>query len=186
MSTTQEKVNALERIFQEIFGDDVWDDSVVRTAERVLKMWEEFAPADEPDFAVTTFPTKVNQMISVTDIEFSSVCSHHLLPYMGRAHVGYVPNKLAIGLSKIPRLVDFWAKRPSSQEVLTANIAHDLKDRLEAMGVAVVIEARHTCMACRGVRKHNGSMVTSEMRGVFMSSSPARAEFLELIGRDRI
>jgi GTP cyclohydrolase I len=186
MATRQEKVNALERIFQETFGNDVWDDSATRTAERVLKLWEAFAPQDEPDFTVTTFPTKVNQLVAVTDIEFSSWCAHHLLPYMGRAHVGYVPNKLAIGLSKIPRLVDFWARRPSVQEVLTANIAKDLKDRLEAMGVAVVIEARHTCMACRGVRKHNGAMVTSEMRGVFMSSAPARAEFLTLIGRDKV
>jgi GTP cyclohydrolase I len=124
--------------------------------------------------------------VVVKEIEFSSVCAHHLLPFYGSAHVAYIPNKLAVGLSKIPRLVDYWASRPQLQERLTDQIAHDLKRRLEAHGVAVVIEARHTCMACRGVRKHNGAMVTSSMLGVFLTASEARQEFLSLISREGV
>jgi GTP cyclohydrolase I len=177
---------ALTKAFQELFGNEVWDDSAAHTARRVIRFWREFEPQQDFDFTFTTFPATANQLIVVRDIEFSSLCAHHLLPYYGKAHVGYIPNKLMVGLSKIPRLVDFWARRPSVQESLTANVASDLKHRLGAMGVAVVIEARHTCMACRGVRKHNGAMVTSEMRGIFLTAGEARREFLELIGRTTI
>jgi GTP cyclohydrolase I len=176
----------LTNILRTIFPNEVWDDSVERTAERVLSLWSEYVPPQELSFAFTTFPAKVNQMIVVKDIEFSSLCAHHLLPFTGFAHVGYVPNELMVGLSKIPRLVDFWARRPTVQEYLTANIASDLKHRLQAMGVAVVIEARHTCMVCRGVRKHSGAMVTSEMRGIYLTAQAARTEFLSMIGRDRL
>jgi GTP cyclohydrolase I len=171
----------LTRVIREIFGDNVWDDSVENTADRVIRYWLEYAPEDEFDHNFTTFPATANQLIVVKDIEFSSICAHHLLPFYGKVHVGYVPNELMVGLSKIPRLVDHWAKRPSTQEALTARIASDLKHRLSAMGVAVVIESRHTCMACRGVRKHNGAMVTSEMRGIFLTAEAARMEFLNLI-----
>ena len=170
----------------DVFGADCWNDSVEETARRVLAFWEEYKPIDEIDFTFTTFPANVNQLVVVRDIEFSSLCEHHLLPYYGKAHVGYIPNELMVGVSKVPRLVDFWAKRPSVQEILTANIASDMKHRLAAMGVAVVIEARHTCMACRGVRKYNGVMVTSEMRGVFLTAPAARAEFLAMIGKETI
>jgi GTP cyclohydrolase I len=169
-----------------IFGDGVWDDSPQDTARRVLKFWEEYTPCPDFDGVFTTFPATANHLIVVKDIEFSSLCAHHLLPFYGNAHVGYVPNKLMVGLSKIPRLIDFWAHRPCTQEALTDHLAHDLKNRLEAHGVAVVIESRHTCMACRGVRKHNGAMVTSDMRGIFLTSGEARSEFLSLIGRDRV
>ena len=177
---------ALVNIFGE--GSKVWDDSVERTAARVVSYWRDYMPPEVGtlDFEFTTFPANVNQLIIVKDIEFSSMCAHHLLPFYGTAHIGYVPNELMVGLSKIPRLVDFWAKRPCTQEVLTARIASDLKHRLAAMGAAVIVEARHTCMACRGVRKHNGAMVTSEMRGVFLTSGEARSEFLNLVGRDRL
>lgn len=176
----------LDTLLKDIFGDSCWDDSAEKTAERVVNFWREFVPADDLDFTFTTFPAEVNQLIVVKDIEFSSICAHHLLPYYGVAHVGYVPNKLMVGLSKIPRLVDYWAHRPSVQEKLTANIASDLKHRLAAMGVAVVVEARHTCMACRGVRKHNGMMITSEMRGIFLTAGEARREFLALIGKEAL
>lgn len=178
----------LEDILIDIFGDEIWDDSAMKTAARMLDYWMEYKPVplEHMPFEFTTFKADVNQLIAVTDIEFSSICMHHLLPYYGKAHVGYVPNELMVGLSKIPRLVDFWARRPSVQELLTRNIARDLKNRLVAMGVAVVIEARHTCMACRGVRKHNGVMVTSEMRGIFLTAAAARSEFLTLIGRESL
>jgi GTP cyclohydrolase IA len=168
--------------------DFEWDDSVELTAARIVRYLAEYTP--EPNntlaFTFTMFPAVANQLVVVKDIEFSSICAHHLLPFYGVAHVGYLPNKKMVGLSKIPRLVDHFAKRPNTQEALTANIAEYMKRTLEAFGVAVVIEARHTCMACRGVRKHNGAMITSEMRGVFLTASEARQEFLELIKRDRV
>ena len=173
----------LTKMLSALFGEECWDDSASNTAQRIVNYWKEFVPPKELDFNFTTFEPDVNQLILCKDIEFSSVCAHHLLPFYGKAHVGYLPNQLMVGLSKIPRLVDYWAKRPQVQERLTAQIASDLKHRLAAQGVAVVIEARHTCMACRGVRQHNGLMITSEMRGSFLTAPAARAEFLTLIER---
>lgn len=174
-------VAMLSDLLTNIFGIDVWDDSVEETARRVLRYWIDNRPIDDMKFHVTTFPTQVNQLIVVNNIEFSSLCVHHLLPFWGIAHVGYIPNDLAIGLSKIPRVVDHFSARPQMQERLTADIASFLKKELRAMGVAVVMIAKHTCMACRGVRKHNGHMTTSEMRGVFLTAEAARAEFLAMI-----
>jgi len=176
-------VQAIAAILKEIFGAGVWDDSAEDTARRVLKYWIEMAPQAQMDFNFTVFPATANQLIVVKDIEFTSLCAHHLLPFQGYAHVAYIPNKQMVGLSKIPRVVDFFAHRPSTQETLTATIARFLKDRLEAHGVAVVMEARHTCMSCRGVHKAEASMVTSEMRGVFLTSAEARTEFMSAIAR---
>lgn len=173
------EVTILADMLESIFPNDSWDDNVHKTAYRVLKYWQEFAPKDI-NFQLTAFPSEVNQMIAVTNIEFSSLCSHHLLPFFGIAHVGYIPAQLAIGLSKIPRVVDHFANRPQTQEKMTAQIAKFLKHELQAMGVAVVVIGKHTCMACRGVRKHNGHMVTAEMRGVFLTAPAARQEFLDL------
>lgn len=189
----EEDVFNLMCVIRNTFGNEVWDDSPRRTAERVLAYWRENAAPlvrngefAQLDFNFTTFAATANQLIVVKDIEFHSMCAHHLLPFYGMAHIGYIPNELMVGLSKIPRLVDFYAHRPCTQEALTANIAHDLKHRLAAMGVAVILEARHTCMACRGANKHNGAMVTSEMRGLFLTAEAARAEFLNLIGRGQL
>ena len=170
----------LTEILEAIFGKNLWDDSALDTARRVIDYWEEYHQLEE-SFTFTTFQATANQLIVVKDIEFSSLCSHHLLPFYGLVHVGYLPNELMVGLSKIPRLVDYWAHRPCTQEMLTARIAQDMKHRLAAMGVAVVINSRHTCMACRGIRSVNASMITSEMRGVFLTSGEARSEFLSLI-----
>lgn len=175
-------IAVMDAILQEIFGEEVWDDSSTKTAERWLRAMAEFSPKKEMDFRVTTFPASVNQLIVVSGIEFSSLCAHHLFPFIGKAHVGYIPNKVQIGLSKIPRIVHHFATRPQSQETLTSDIASYLKHELEAMGVAVAIEATHTCMSARGIREHNGVMRTSEMRGVFLTSAEAREEFLSLAG----
>ena len=172
----------LSRTLLDIFGEEVWDDSVERTAERWIAAMREFVPPKKPNFKVTTFKALANQMIVVDNIKFSSLCAHHLFPYYGRAHVGYIPNELQIGVSKIPRLVHFFAQRPSVQEKLTRDIASYLKHTLNAMGVAVVIEATHTCMSCRGIKEQDASMKTSEMRGVFLTASEARQEFLALAG----
>jgi GTP cyclohydrolase IA len=172
----------LADILKGIFGMEVWDDSVEQTAARWLRAMKEFAPDAEPPFIFTTFPALANQMIVVKNIEFASLCAHHLFPYAGLAHVGYIPNELQVGVSKIPRLVHHLAKRPSVQEKLTRDVASFMKHQLSAMGVAVVIQATHTCMSCRGVSEHNAIMSTSEMRGVFLTASEARQEFLTLAG----
>ena len=174
-------VKQLTQILEDTFGVEIWDDSSKQTAQRVLKAWGEFSPADEPDFKETVFDAVANQMIVVANIEFSSLCAHHLFPYSGVAHVGYLPNQLQIGLSKIPRIVHYYATRPSVQEQLTRDIASHIKKLLSAQGVAVVIEGQHTCMTCRGVRAHNAKMITSEMRGSFLTSGEARTEFISLI-----
>lgn len=178
---------SLAVILAQVFGEDAFDDGADETARRVLAFWASNArPKDEPDFRFTTFPTTVNQTVIVKDIEFTSLCMHHLLPFYGVGHIAYIPNRLQVGLSKIPRLLDFFARRPQTQEVLTAQVAEYLKHKLEAHGVAVVLEARHTCMSCRGTLKYEASMVTAEMRGVFLTGSEARSEFMTLIGRSRL
>lgn len=171
----------LTKALEETFGKDIWDDSAEATANRILDFWLEFQPRDKLDFTFTTFPARINNLVVVKDIEFQSLCAHHLLPFYGRAHVGYIPNESVVGLSKIPRLVDFWARRPQLQERLTDQIAHDLKSRLHPQGTIVVVQARHTCMACRGVRKHNGLMVTSSVTGIFLSNAAAKTEFFECL-----
>lgn len=172
----------LAAFLKETFGDSVWDDSSEKTAARWLKAMKEFKTTDDMDFTPTTFPATANQLIIVKDIQFASLCAHHLFPFAGVAHVGYVPNKLMIGVSKIPRIVHHFAARPSTQETFTATVASYLKGVTEAHGVAVVVNSQHTCMSCRGVRERSASMITSEMRGVFLTASEARTEFLKLIG----
>jgi GTP cyclohydrolase I len=127
------------------------------------------------------FPIEYDEMVIVKDIDFFSMCEHHLLPFFGRAHVGYLPNKKVVGLSKIPRIVDTFARRLQVQERLTVQIAETLSSKLNAHGVGVVIEARHLCMMMRGVEKQNTVAVTSSMLGAFRSQSQTRLEFLKLI-----
>lgn len=175
--------DVLTEFLTNTFGTEAWDDSAAETAQRWVRAMAEFSPKADMDFKVTTFPTDVSQLITVSNIEFSSICRHHLFPFVGKAHVGYVPNKLQIGLSKIPRIVHHFATRPQTQETLTKQIASFLKKELQAQGVAVVLESTHTCMSSRGVREINGVMRTSEMRGIFLTAGEARSEFLSLIGR---
>jgi len=127
------------------------------------------------------FSTTNNEMVIVRDIELYSMCEHHILPFFGRAHVGYIPNGKVIGLSKIPRIVDFFARRLQIQEQLTKQIGECLQQVVDAKGVAVVIEARHMCSMMRGVQKQNSSMITSMMEGRFRDDPRTRQEFLTLI-----
>jgi GTP cyclohydrolase IA len=181
----QKKLAALiGTTLEDIFGFEVWDDSAEQTAERWLRAMHEFSPEQDIEFKFTTFDAKVNQMIYCGRIEFSSLCAHHLFPFYGHVHIAYIPNKLQVGLSKMPRLVKHFANRPQTQETMTAQIASYLKSNLAAQGVAVVVEGYHTCMSARGVREHNGVMVTSEMRGTFLTASEARQEFLAIMGRE--
>jgi GTP cyclohydrolase I len=127
------------------------------------------------------FSVEYNEMVIVKDIDFYSLCEHHMLPFFGKAHVAYIPNGRVVGLSKIPRLVDVFARRLQVQERLTSQIAECLTEKIKPMGVAVVMEATHLCKAMRGVEKQNSLTVTSAMRGVFHADARTRHEFLQLI-----
>jgi GTP cyclohydrolase IA len=129
----------------------------------------------------TLFTQKYDELVVIRDIQFESFCEHHLLPFTGRAHIGYLPNGKVVGLSKIPRVIDVLARRPQLQERLTADVADLLMKDLGARGVGVVLEAIHTCMTTRGVRKPESIFVTSAMRGAFRDRPETRAEFLALI-----
>lgn len=127
------------------------------------------------------FPINYDEMVIVKDIDFFSLCEHHILPFFGKCHVGYIPNKQVVGLSKIPRIVEVFSRRLQVQERLTVQIAHTLQKKLKPHGVGVVMEARHLCMSMRGVEKQNTIAVTSEMLGVFRKQQQTRDEFLKLI-----
>jgi GTP cyclohydrolase I len=127
------------------------------------------------------FTVDYNEMVIVKDIDFYSLCEHHLLPFFGKCHVAYIPNGKVVGLSKIPRLVDIYARRLQVQERLTNQIAHTLREKIKPLGVAVVTEATHLCMAMRGVEKQNSTAVTSAMLGAFREDARTRSEFLNLI-----
>ena len=127
------------------------------------------------------FTVQYNEMVIVRDIDMYSLCEHHLLPFFGKCHVAYIPDGQVIGLSKIPRIVDVYARRLQVQERLTTQVADIIVEKVKPLGVAVVIEATHLCMAMRGVEKQNSVTVTSAMRGVFQKDPRTRAEFLELI-----
>jgi len=130
-----------------------------------------------------TFRVCYDEMVVVKDIEFFSLCEHHLLPFFGKAHVAYLPNKKVIGLSKVARLVNMYARRLQIQERLTNQIARALEDKIAPQGVGVIIEARHLCMQMRGVEKQHGQAVTSAMLGAFRENKQTRDEFLALVGK---
>ena len=126
-----------------------------------------------------------DEMVVVSNIDFFSMCEHHMLPFFGTVHVGYLPNKKVVGISKIARLVEMYSRRLQVQERLTAQIAKTIEANVKPLGVGVVIEAQHMCMMMRGVEKQNSSMTTSSMIGIFRSSAETRAEFLELISKSK-
>jgi GTP cyclohydrolase I len=169
-------------------GEDAKRDGLVQTPERVAEMYEEVFwglahdPADELD---VLFDANHDEMIMVRDITLQSFCEHHLIPFIGQAHVAYIPNAdgKITGLSKLVRAVDVLAKRPQVQERLTTQIADAIEDALQPRGVLVVIEAEHLCMSMRGVRKPGSQTVTSAVRGIFRQNNATRAEAMNLIAR---
>jgi GTP cyclohydrolase IA len=158
----------------------------VGTPGRVARMFAEVlagAALDPARHLAVSFAEDHHEMVVVKDIPFESLCEHHLMPFHGRAHVAYVPNGRIVGLSKIARVVEEFARRLQVQERLTSQVADTMWERLAPEGVGVVLEATHTCMTMRGVRKPGSVMVTSAVRGTFKSRSETRAEFMKLIGR---
>jgi GTP cyclohydrolase IA len=177
------------RSILESIGEDVQREGLVRTPLRVAKMYEEMTAGYHVDakklINEAVFTVKYDQMVVVRDIDFASMCEHHLLPFLGKAHVAYIPDGKVIGLSKIPRIVEMFARRLQLQERLTEEVADFLEDTLHPCGVAVVVEALHLCMAIRGVKKANARMVTSAVRGSFKENLNTRNEFFAHIGHSR-
>jgi GTP cyclohydrolase I len=168
-------------------GEDPEREGLKNTPIRVARMYTELLSGytADPERIINgaLFEVKYDEMVIVRDIEFYSLCEHHMLPFIGRAHVAYIPDGKVIGLSKIPRIVDMYARRLQVQERMTRQIADFLRDLLKPQGVAVVVEGMHMCAMMRGVKKHDARMTTSAMHGAFRANLATRQEFLDNIGR---
>jgi len=171
-------------------GEDPSREGLLDTPKRVEKALAFLTSGYATDVDATLnnalFSVDYNEMVIVRDIDFYSLCEHHLLPFFGKCHVAYIPQGRVLGLSKIPRLVDIFARRLQIQERLTNQIAETVREKVDPLGVAVVMEATHLCMAMRGVEKQNSVATTSAMLGVFREDARTRMEFLELIRRPEL
>ncbi len=183
-----EQLEALTQSFHEILesiGEDPQRQGLVRTPARAAQSFEfltqGYRQSVEEVVNEAIFDTEAREIVMVKDIELYSMCEHHLLPFIGKAHVAYIPDGKVIGLSKVARIVDVFARRLQIQENLTTQIAEALMDVLHPLGVAVVIEAKHLCMMMRGVEKQNSIMKTSSLRGCFAEDARTRSEFLSLL-----
>jgi len=184
MVSREEAENAVKILLEYIEGD-VSREGLLHTPSRVVNSWDEIysgynqSPAEVLD---STFNSEgYDGIVLLRDIEFHSTCEHHLQPFKGRAHVAYIPTDRIVGISKLARIVDLHARRLQNQERITKGVADDLESHLSPLGCAVIIEAVHGCMQCRGVMKQNSIMTTSAMRGVFFEKSDARTELMQLI-----
>jgi GTP cyclohydrolase I len=186
---TNEIECAVETILDAI-GEDPTREGLLRTPARVARMYEELTAGYhvDPDRLINDaiFDVTYDQMVVVKDIDYYSLCEHHMLPFLGQAHVTYIPDGRVIGLSKIPRIVEMFARRLQVQERMTQQIAEFLMDVLHPKGVAVVAEGLHMCAAMRGVKKANARMTTSAMLGTFQSNRATREEFFQHIGRGTV
>ena len=166
-------------------GEDPGRDGLERTPARVARSLRTFTEGYSQDpsgvLQGALFDVSYDEMVLVRDIDFYSLCEHHLLPFFGRVHIGYIPNGKVVGLSKLPRVVEIFARRLQVQERFTTQLAQTIEDVLSPRGVGVVVEAIHLCMMMRGVEKQNSSAITSSMRGAFQNDSKTRSEFMELI-----
>ena len=171
-------------------GEDPEREGLKNTPRRVEKAMKFLTSGYQADVDAiindALFTVDYNEMVIVKDIDFYSLCEHHLLPFFGKCHIAYIPKGKVIGLSKIPRLVDVFARRLQLQERLTSQIAQTIREKVQPMGVAVVIEGTHLCMSMRGVEKQNSFAVTSAMHGIFRDNARTRMEFLELIRRPAV
>ncbi len=189
MKKVSPKINQLRQTIRSLLlqiGEDPEREGLLRTPERVAKSYEFLTSGYHQDIDAVLndaiFKEKYDEMVIVKDIDFFSICEHHMLPFYGRAHVAYIPNGKILGLSKIPRIIEVYSRRLQVQERMTQQIAETLFDALQPDGVAVVIEARHLCMMMRGVEKQNSVATTSAMLGSFRDDERTRNEFLKLIG----
>ena len=185
---TKKNISRIEELIKELLiqiGEDPGREGIVRTPERVAKAWDYFSKGYTQDLDAiinnAVFTENYDEMVTIKDIDYFSLCEHHLLPFFGKAHVAYIPDGKLIGLSKVPRIVDMFSRRLQVQERMTENIAKTLNDMLQPKGVAVVIEGEHMCMQMRGVEKQNSYATTSSMKGIFLKDSRTREEFLTII-----
>jgi GTP cyclohydrolase I len=184
----EERNAVLERLIRDLLkeiGEDPSREGLERTPERVAKAYRYLTSGYSQDVGEVLndalFTEEYDEMVVVKDIDFYSLCEHHVLPFFGKCHIAYMPSRKIVGLSKIPRLVETFSRRLQVQERLTTQIAQTINDVLQPRGVAVVIEAIHLCMLMRGVEKQNSKAVTSAMLGAFRDNPGTRAEFMELI-----
>jgi len=184
MVSRNEAESAVKTLLEYLEGD-ADREGLGRTPERVIDSFDEIFAGYNQDAAEvlnSTFNGEgYNGIVLLRDIEFHSTCEHHLQPFKGRAHVAYIPTDRIVGISKLARIVDLHARRLQNQERITKGVADDLENHLNPLGAAVIIEAAHGCMQCRGVMKQNSIMTTSAMRGVFFEKSEARTELMQLI-----
>ena len=174
----------IKKLLLEI-GENPKREGLLNTPHRVAKAWGFLSKGYKQDISAlinnAIFKEEYDQMVLVKDIEFYSMCEHHLLPFFGYAHIAYIPDGKIIGLSKIPRILDMFARRLQVQERMTQEVADMLNDKLNPKGVAVILEAQHMCMQMRGVEKKNSYMSTSAMHGIFRDDDKTRKEFLDII-----
>jgi GTP cyclohydrolase I len=164
-------------------GDDPEREGLINTPKRVVKSWDVIFGGynKSPEKVLkTTFQVDCDEMVICKDIEFYSTCEHHMLPFFGKCHIGYIPKSQVVGLSKLARLLEVYSRRLQIQEQLTNQVANSLMDVLKPIGVGVIIEAKHFCMMCRGVNKRNSTMITSAIRGIFQNST-VKNEFHRLV-----
>lgn len=173
-----------------LMGEDIDREGLQKTPERVFKAYEFMTQGYRQDpkkiLNDALFESSNNEMVLIRDIEFYSMCEHHMLPIIGRAHVAYIPNGKVVGLSKIPRMVNVFARRLQIQEQLTEQIAQAIHDVIQPKGVGVVLQARHMCMEMRGVEKINSTTTTSALRGAFIKDPNTRREFFSLINSPQV
>ncbi len=180
----KEKIEQAVLTILQAVGEDASRQGLLATPERVARMYGElFAGLDEDPakYLEVNFDEQYDEMVVLRDIPFYSMCEHHLLPFMGKAHIAYLPDGKVVGLSKLARVVEAFARRPQLQERLTSQIADLLMKKLQAKGAAVILEANHTCMTIRGVKKPGSVMVTSAMRGLFRTNLATRNEAMNLL-----
>lgn len=185
--TRNPRIAELTRQLLVEIGEDPGRDGLAKTPSRVAQAWEDLTSGYKMDpqelLNGALFDVAYDEMVIVKDIEVFSLCEHHLLPFYGKAHVAYIPRKKVIGLSKVARLVDMFARRLQVQERLTRQVADAIQEAIDPVGVGVVCEARHLCMMMRGVEKQHSSAITSTMLGDFRDNPKTREEFLALVGR---
>lgn len=186
-----EKIETLKKQYKEVLkviGEDAKREGLLRTPERVARamlfLTHGYDMNPESILSSAKFKEDYKQMVLVKDIEIYSLCEHHMIPFVGKAHVAYIPDGYIVGLSKIPRVVDAFARRLQVQERLTTQIKECIQNTLNPLGVAVVIEAQHLCMAMRGIQKQNSVTTTSDFTGAFLETDKTREEFIHLIGSD--